>query len=514
MALLDDILKLLGTNRTRMQWKLRAWKRGWERRKAALSNRTTAPKPQQRARRLAGLLFDDDSPMVATVLVVSCVLVYALVLVWQNQIGLASSRNLAPHTYALWRFGSDFSPDILERGQWWRMITACFLHGNLLHLAMNMMSLWSVATYLEETLGRAKTLALYLVLGVASSAFSLWWHTRGGGIGNSVGASGAICGLIGVAVGFSTRHRNAARHLQSHYIGWAIWILIIGFSGMNIDNAGHVGGFVPGFLLGLVVRRRAATSPAVRRVWTAGALLALAGTIACFVLMAASPLTHEQLFGSDDDTAEDTASIDNATRAAIIEARKTFERDDDYMPGGLVLTYPHARNDGKPDGELDGRMRQLFGDPHVGVWRLADRGNGTQLRLSEGSDDFRVDGPNGDKSFAHLVALLERAKPADFHGVYYNPGVALDQRMHHSHLEEHTLAYDEAVAALDRQIAASETTADRALVLDSALRYYLGTAGHEADKPRFVGYLAELRRIGIDTYREQIDEYTKALGTP
>lgn len=513
MALLDDILKLLGTNRTRVQWKVRAWKRGWERRKAALANRTSAPAPTQRARRFAQLLWSDETPMVTTLLVVSCVLVYALVLVWQNQVGLASSKNLAPHTYALWRWGSEFSPDILEKGEWWRCITAVFLHGSLLHLIMNMLSLWTVGVYLEDTLGKAKTLALYLFLGLCASAFSLWWHTRGGGIGNSVGASGAICGLIGVAVGFSSRHRNAARHLQEHYVGWAIWIVIIGFSGMNIDNAGHVGGFVPGFLLGLVVRRRRVTGVVAHRLWIAGAVLALAATIAAFVMMANSPLTHEQLFGSDDEMAEQQV-VDNATRAAVLEARKTFERDDEYMPGGIELTYPHARPDGKPDGELDGRMRQLFGDPHVGVWRLADRGNGTQLRLSEGSDEFRVDGPQGDKSFAHLVDLLERTKPADFHGVYYMPGIALDQRMHHGHLEEHTLGYDEAIAALERQLDAAPTTEDRALVLDSALRYYTGTTGHDADKPKFAGYLADLRRIAIDTYREQIDDYAKALGTP
>ncbi|HSN30026.1 MAG TPA: rhomboid family intramembrane serine protease [Kofleriaceae bacterium] len=543
MALLDDILKLLGTNRTRMQWKVRAWKRGWEKRKASLSNRgasltyahktcpscghpagadeTTCSRcatalggmASHRARRLAALVWSPGTPAVASLLVFSCVLVYAFVLVWQNHIGLASSRNLAPHTYALWRFGSEFSPDILERHQWWRCITAVFLHGGLIHLAMNMLSLWSVATYLEETIGKAKTLALYVLLGLTASAFSLWWHTRSGGIGNSVGASGAICGLIGVAVGFSTRHRNAARHLQSHYIGWALWIVIIGFSGFNIDNAGHVGGFVPGFLLGLVVRRRNVTGHVAHRLWTAGALLALAGTIACFVLMANSPLTHEQLFGSDDDSA-DTEDLDSGTRAAIIEANKTFERAEDYMPAGVEMTYPHARTDGRPDGELAGRMRRLFGDPPLGVWRLADRGNGTQLRISEGSDEIRVDGPAGEASFAHLVELIDRARPADFHGVYYMPGVALDQQMRRGHLEEHTLGYGETLDLIDRQLAAAKNTAERAWVLDSALRFYTGTAGHQADRPRFVAYLAELRKLGIETYGEDLGSFTAALGAP
>jgi len=504
VPLLDDILRLLGTNRTRVAWKLRAWKRGWEKRKATLANRTAAPRSTQRARRLVGLLWADDTPVVAGVLVLACVLVYALVLVWQNRVGLASSRNLAPHTYALWRFGSEFSPDILDKGQWWRLITATFLHGGLLHIAMNMLSLWSVATYLEETLGKAKTFALYFLLGATGSLFSLWWHTRAGGIGNSVGASGAICGLIGVAVGFSVRHRNAARHLQAHYVGWAMWIVIIGLSNWNIDNAGHVGGFVPGFLLGLVVRRRASTGKLAHRLWIAGAVAGIAGVIACFVLMANAPLTNDQLFGSDN-TGQD--EVDNATRAAIVEARKTFERDDDYMPGGLDMRYARARADGRHDGELEGRMRRLFGEPHQNVWRLEDRATGVQLRLGEGDDTFKVDGPGGDKVLAHLTDLLDRAQPADFHLVWYEPGRALDEQMHHGHFEERALSYDETIASIDRQLAGAG--ADRAHVLDSALRFYTGTTGHEADKPRFLGYLHELQQLDGDA--EKLAGYSDFL---
>jgi membrane associated rhomboid family serine protease len=296
VPLLDDLLRLLGTNRTRVQWKLRAWQRGWERRKAALANRTAAPTAKERARRIARLVWSPDAPMVTTLLVLSCIATYAALLVWQSQIGLASPHSVSPHNFALWRFGSEWSPDILDNHQWWRLVTSTFLHGGVVHLAMNMVSLWSVGVYLEDTLGKAKTLLLYLVLGFAASAVSVWWHTQDGGVANSVGASGAICGLIGVAIGFSLRHRNAARHMQSHYVGWAIWIVLIGFSGMRIDNSAHAGGLVCGVLLGLVVRRRAATSPRVQRLWIAGAVLALAATVACFVMM-------QQAQPSDDEVA-------------------------------------------------------------------------------------------------------------------------------------------------------------------------------------------------------------------
>jgi membrane associated rhomboid family serine protease len=407
VALLDDILKLLGTNRTRVQWKVRSWKRGWERRKAAVENRTAAPRTSDRARRLVRLLWSPDAPMVTTLIAISCIATYATVLVWQKQVGLVPGPTLQPHTYALWRFGSEFSPDILDKGQWWRLMTATFLHGGILHIVMNMMSLWSVGVYLEDTLGKAKTLALYLLLGACASTFSLWWHTHDGGIGNSVGASGAICGLIGVAIGFSMRHRNAARHLQSHYVGWAIWIVILGMSGMRIDNAGHVGGLVPGVLLGLVVRRRAATSLRVRRLWAAAAIAALAATVACFVLMARSTISDRDLFASEEPQTE---LIDDATAGAITEAQKTFEPDDDYLPQSHAVHYAFGRS--QHDRELDRRMRRLFGEPTRGTWKLRDRATGVQLRIFEGDDTWRADGDASDAVVAHLTALLQRATPA------------------------------------------------------------------------------------------------------
>jgi membrane associated rhomboid family serine protease len=284
VALLDDILRLLGTNRTRVQWKVRAWQRAWERRKASLANRTAAPTYQHRARRVVGMLWGAETPVVTSAIAISLVSIYAITILWGKRAGVAAPP-LMPSSLALWRFGSELSVDI-QNGQWWRLVTCTFLHVNLLHLFFNVTSLWSVGIYLEETLGRAKTLALYLLLGVVSASFSFWWHTRGGGVGNSAGASGAICGLIGVAIGFSARPRNAARHLRGHYVGWALWILMLAFSGWNIDNAGHVGGLVPGIALGFIVRRHAVTSPRARRVWLAAALVGVALTVAAFVQMA------------------------------------------------------------------------------------------------------------------------------------------------------------------------------------------------------------------------------------
>jgi membrane associated rhomboid family serine protease len=165
-----------------------------------------------------------------------------------------------------------------------------------MHLVFNVMSLFSVAKYLEEVLGKSKTLALYLGLGIVASFVSFLWHAYTAPyFGKSAGASGAICGLIGVAIGFSLRKRNVARHMRGHYLGWAVWIVVLGLSSWNIDNAGHFGGLVPGVLVGLVVRRRADTGATARRVWLYGALAFVAVTFAALVIASGQRIPDDVL---------------------------------------------------------------------------------------------------------------------------------------------------------------------------------------------------------------------------
>jgi rhomboid protease GluP len=323
VALLDDILKLLGTNRTRMEWKVRAWRRAWDRRVGSMKNRAqavgyahqTCPRCSHpagadertctrcgepmggrlahRARRLAGLAWAPGTPFVATLVTAAIAAFYATTLMWGRQVGLVDRISLSPHPLAFARFGA-MDTNAVSDGAWWQLGTSMFLHIDVLHLIFNLMSLWSVATYLEEVLGKSKTLALYLGLGLAASLVSYLWHANTPPfVGSSAGASGAICGLIGVAVGFSLRKRNVARHLTSHYVGWVVWILILGLSGWRIDNAGHIGGLVPGVLVGLLVRRRSDTSGPMRRVWLTAAMVMVAVVAAMIVIAAGQRLPAE-----------------------------------------------------------------------------------------------------------------------------------------------------------------------------------------------------------------------------
>jgi rhomboid protease GluP len=322
-TLLDQLLALVGTNRTRMAWTLRIWRRSWDRVTGRLENRSralayahqTCPqcnhpagadervctrcgetlggKTMHRARRIIGLAWSPDLPLISTVVSALIVAIYATTLVWGRQVGLVEGVTIAPHSLALFRFGSLWTYSIQD-GEWWRFGTSMFLHVDPLHLVFNLMSLWSVARYLEDVIGKAKTLALYLALGFISGAVSYLWHAYTPPFnGNSAGASGAICGLIGVAVGFTLRRRNVARHLFGHYIGWAIWIGILTFSSWRIDHAGHIGGLVPGFAIGLLVRRIRDTGQTARRVWLYAALVLAAVTLATLVIAAGHSLPDD-----------------------------------------------------------------------------------------------------------------------------------------------------------------------------------------------------------------------------
>src|SRR5205085_5152350 len=86
---------------------------------------------------------------------------------------------------------------LVRQGQWWRLLTSAFLHANLLHLACNMISLYSVGGFVEQAWGRWRWLVIYFVAAWGSSCLALAYHPSGTRL---VGASGAICGLLG-AVG-------------------------------------------------------------------------------------------------------------------------------------------------------------------------------------------------------------------------------------------------------------------------------------------------------------------------
>jgi membrane associated rhomboid family serine protease len=193
---------------------------------------------------------------------------------------------LSPTPESLVRWGADFGPLTIS-GQWWRLLTATFLHAGIIHLFFNMYVLWDIGSLVERLVGNGEFLVLYLLSGIAGSLLSSAWHPAI----VSVGASGAVFGLFGVMLAFLLRHRSSIpgdvlKKLRNSTLAFLGYNVLFGLR-PGIDMAAHFGGLFAGFacgwfavqpltLEGLQRRRRA-----IFRVLAAAGGMILAG---CFWL--------------------------------------------------------------------------------------------------------------------------------------------------------------------------------------------------------------------------------------
>ena len=125
----------------------------------------------------------------------------------------------------------------------WRLVTAIFLHGGLLHLAFNTMAMVWFGQLIEGIYGSSRMFVLFIVTGAIGNLVSLWWH---GLKWFQVGASGAIFGMVGVAAVFAFTHKDAlAEALRGNIVRVVMWAVMLSFL-PGIDNAAHFGGLAAG----------------------------------------------------------------------------------------------------------------------------------------------------------------------------------------------------------------------------------------------------------------------------
>jgi len=188
----------------------------------------------------------------------------------------------------LYRLGSRETLDLLLRGQWWRLVVPIFLHGSLLHIGMNTWVLLDVGPPLEELYGSARYLFLYTATGVLGFVASTGWDMILRRPGASIGASGAIMGLIGLHLAISGQRGGAHfQAIRTMLIRWVIIIFAFGFIMGGIDNAAHLGGLASGYLFGRVFADREPADPVERRramLLGLAAVLAVAGSFAAMIL--------------------------------------------------------------------------------------------------------------------------------------------------------------------------------------------------------------------------------------
>jgi len=164
--------------------------------------------------------------------------------------------------------------------QWWRLITAVFLHGSLMHIVFNMWVIMDIGPMVEELFGSARYLFLY----IATGAFGYLISSLAGHY--SVGASGALLGLIGLLLASTTRSSSASSQmLRSNLIKWIIYIAIMGFMFSSIDSYAHFGGLAAGFVLGKLFIDRPPQGQSETRVANILGWGTAIVVIGCFALM-------------------------------------------------------------------------------------------------------------------------------------------------------------------------------------------------------------------------------------
>ena len=188
-------------------------------------------------------------------------------------VALFAADYINPHS-GLMTWGQSIPAPMMD-GQWWRLITAGFLHGGVLHILMNSWALFVLGAEVEQFFGTSRLIVFYFI-----STVTGFWTSSHFGMHFSVGSSAGIFGLIGAMLAFGVTDRSSIGSMvRSHYSQWLIFGIIMSFTG-NVDLWAHIGGFVGGFVSAWLAR-----TPTARTMWKEPLLKGLAGlSIAITVL--------------------------------------------------------------------------------------------------------------------------------------------------------------------------------------------------------------------------------------
>ncbi|HSY22136.1 MAG TPA: rhomboid family intramembrane serine protease [Polyangiaceae bacterium] len=189
--------------------------------------------------------------------------------------------------------GASYAFATVGESRWETLLTACFLHAGVVHLAFNMLALWLAGPEVERAVGSARMAPMYLVAGAFGNLLGVEynWLTRSDVF--SVGASGAISGVLSAALVVGLRTEGRRSPLAGEMALWLGFVLVFGLAsslrGGRIDNAAHLGGALAGAVI--------ASGWKLQRVYSRGAsavILAVSGgtLVACIALVAIRDRTN------------------------------------------------------------------------------------------------------------------------------------------------------------------------------------------------------------------------------
>ena len=180
----------------------------------------------------------------------------------------------------IFQAGAKFGPYI-HQGQWWRLLTAGFLHGGILHLLMNSWVLFDLGAATEEAYGTSRYLVIYFLSTITGFYGSYLWNP---GVA-SVGSSAGIFGLLGAMIALGVRDKSSyGAALRAHYVQWGIYAILLSALFPATDNAAHIGGVAGGFAIAYVAGTPRLTGYG-ERLWQFGGAAAVGLTAVAFAFM-------------------------------------------------------------------------------------------------------------------------------------------------------------------------------------------------------------------------------------
>jgi len=179
------------------------------------------------------------------------VIMYVLSLVMSRQ---GANIGLEPSTYALQILGASGAIPVFERGWWWTVLTAGWLHGGIIHIFFNVLWIRQMGPEIANLYGAGRMILIYTVAGVVGFTLSTLMFFLGiprFGAAITVGASASIFGFLGALVHYG--RRTGSSHAAQMGLQYALIIGIMGFVMSGVDNAAHLGGFIGGYLMSLIL---------------------------------------------------------------------------------------------------------------------------------------------------------------------------------------------------------------------------------------------------------------------
>lgn len=192
----------------------------------------------EKENKLFAKVFSPKKIIFTKLIILACIVMYII-------LGINNGNFLVFNATSLAIFGGN-NLMLVQNGEVWRLLTSAFLHAGLIHLVVNMYSLAIIGTQVETFIGKWKFLFIYLISAISGNLLSLVFSQANV---VSVGASGALFGLMGALLYFGYHYRlYLSEAIRNQIIPIILINLLIGFTISGIDNVAHIGGLIGGYL--------------------------------------------------------------------------------------------------------------------------------------------------------------------------------------------------------------------------------------------------------------------------